>query len=282
MVAPRSSRVKSSGSGPDGWSERTPSYPASAQEASPQRDAAGPSALVAGALARKLPRLYRMTTPDLHLRTLWVLDGSGRISGTREPSASPAPLFCLVRGAEICVWAVGAGVPDGIADQIDALARDEPPISDFRAPPLHAERYASLLPGSALGGPAFTFPDALPDPGDVDFVDDLRPLERHFTGWEAEEIPGCLPIAAVLEDGYAVSACFCARRSDVAAEAGLETAEPYRGRGLGPRVTVAWALAIRESGRTPLYSTSWANDASLAVARKLGLHTYASSWSIHT
>jgi hypothetical protein len=97
----------------------------------------------------------------------------------------------------------------------------------------------------------------------------------------AEEIPGRSPIVAVLEDGHAVSACFSARRSDVAAEAGLETAQAFRGRGLGPRVTSAWALAIRAAGLTPLYSTSWDNDASLAVARKLRLHAYASSWRIH-
>ncbi len=226
-----------------------------------------------------------MTTPDLHLRTLVDLDGGGRIAAAREPGRDPGPtpprLFCLVRGPKACVWAVGAGVPDGIAAKLDALAREEPPVADLRAPPLHAERYASLLGGRVLSGPAFTFPDTLPDPGEVVFIDDLRPLERHFTGWVAEEIPGCSPIAAVLEDGHAVSVCFCARRSDVAAEAGLETGEAFRGRGLAPRVTVAWALAVRESGRTPLYSTSWDNDASLAVARKLGLRTYASSWSIH-
>jgi hypothetical protein len=34
--------------------------------------------------------------------------------------------------------------------------------------------------------------------------------------------------------------CFCARRSDIAAEAGVETAEAYRGRGYGQRVTVTW------------------------------------------
>jgi hypothetical protein len=30
----------------------------------------------------------------------------------------------------------------------------------------------------------------------------------------------------------------------------------------------------------PLYSTSWANAPSLAVARKLGLRAYATNWSI--
>jgi hypothetical protein len=45
-------------------------------------------------------------------------------------------------------------------------------------------------------------------------------------------------------------------------------------------VTAAWAAAIRASGRIPLYSTSWSNTGSLAVARKLGLSVYASDWSV--
>ena len=222
-----------------------------------------------------------MTTADLHLRTLFVLDDGGRIAATREPGPNPPPNFCLVRNATTCVWAVRADVPDDIAAEVDALARDEMPGADLRAPPLHAERYASLLGGRVSSGPAFSFPDALPDPGEVVFVDDLRPLEQHLRGWAAEEIPWRSPVVAVLEGGHAVSVCFCARRSEVAAEAGLETAEAFRGRGLGLRVTAAWALAIRASGRTPLYSTSWDNHASLAVAHKLRLHAYASNWSIY-
>jgi predicted GNAT family acetyltransferase len=69
-------------------------------------------------------------------------------------------------------------------------------------------------------------------------------------------------------DGHAISVCFCARRSQLAAEAGVETAVGYRGRGFASRVSAAWARLIRRSGRLPLYSTSWSNTASLAVARK--------------
>lgn len=222
-----------------------------------------------------------MTTPDLHLRTLYIFDDRGRITATREPTSNPTPALCLVRSAASCAWAVGADVPDDIAAELDALARDEPPTADLREPPAHAERYASLLGGRVSSGPAFSFPDALPAPSNAVFIDELRPLERHFNGWVAEEIPSRSPVVAIVEDGYAVSACFCARRSEVAAEAGLETAEAFRGRGLGPRVTAGWALAIRASGRIPLYSTFWNNDASLAVARRLRLHAYASNWSFY-
>ena len=157
-------------------------------------------------------------TPDL-LRTLFVSDDRDRIA--TPPSPTPALMFCLVRGDETCVWAAGADVPDNIAAELDALARDEPPAADPRQPPVHAERYAALLGGRVSSGPAFSFPDALPDPGDVVSLHDVRPLEHHFRGWVAEEIPGCLPIVAVLEDGHAVSACFCARRSDASGSSRL-------------------------------------------------------------
>jgi hypothetical protein len=45
-------------------------------------------------------------------------------------------------------------------------------------------------------------------------------------------------------------------------------------------VTAAWAQAVRKSGRIPLYSCSWSNAASLAVAAKLGLVPYASDFNL--
>jgi len=111
-------------------------------------------------------------------------------------------------------------------------------------------------------------------------IDRVALLHQNFRGWTASEIPECSPILAVVEKGHAISICFCARKSAVAAEAGVETAAPFRGRGLGSRVTAAWALAIRSSGRLPLYSTSWSNGSSLGVARKLGLEMCASDWSL--
>ena len=221
-----------------------------------------------------------MSTPALQLQTLFLLDGEGRISGARSPEPSPGPLFMLIRGTVNCAWAVREDVPRELADELNGLAREEPPVSDLRDAPEHAERYISLLGDGIDSGPAFTFPEPIAQPYGTVYVDDLRLLDHNFTGWTAAEIPRSSPIVAVVEDGYPVSVCFCARHSNVAAEAGLETAVAFRGRGLGPRVAAAWALAIRASGRIPLYSTSWSNDASLAVARKMGLEAYASNWSI--
>jgi hypothetical protein len=234
-----------------------------------------------------------MSTPDLHLRTCLVLNDEGRIISTREPEATRGPLFTLVRNAAACAWAVRADVPTDIASEVDRLAREEPPTVDLRQPPVHAHRYISLL-GSRIDpsqapatktlrsdGPAFEFPDSLASHADIVVVEDERWLERNFRGWLPGEIAaGRSPVLAIVEDGHPVSICFCARRSAVAAKAGVNTGESYRGKGLAPRVTAAWALAIRRSGLVPLYSTSWTNHASLAVARKLGLVAYASSWGL--
>jgi hypothetical protein len=234
-----------------------------------------------------------LSTPALHLNTLFVLSEGGRILSTREPVASPGSLFTLVRGATENAWAVRADVPDPVAELVDRLARLEPVAKDLRDPPTHQEQYRSLLAsteqrgsegGAATregGGPAFAFPDAIEDESDVVPIEDEGVLAHHFRGWMPGEIAaGCSPMIAVVQDGHPVSICFSARKSDAAAEAGVETAAAYRGRGLAARVTRAWASAIRRSGRTPLYSTSWSNEASLAVARKLGLIVYASSWSL--
>ena len=234
-----------------------------------------------------------MSTPQLHLETLFVLNDAGRIASTREPNPQSGPLFTLVRGAISCAWAVRTDMPSDVASELGALARQEPPLSILRDEPVHASRYLALLSdvgrSPAQGardirlsaGPAFAFPDTIEQYGEVAVVDDERVLEHHFRGWVAGEIAaGCAPVTAVIRDGHPVSICFSARSSDVAAEAGVETAEPFRGLGFGSRVTAAWALAIRTSGRIPLYSTSWTNSASLAVARKLSLTAYASDWSL--
>jgi RimJ/RimL family protein N-acetyltransferase len=212
---------------------------------------------------------------------MFVLDGRGRIGSSSEPKVPPAPLFALIRGVSSCAWAVRADVPETVAAELDRLARQERPIANLQDAPLNADVYFDLLGGQINSGPAFTFPDRIAHSTDVTLIDRLELLEHNFRGWKAAEIPWCSPIVAVMDSGYPVSVCFCATRNSApAVEAGLETAAAFRGRGFAPRVTAAWATAIRESGRIPLYSTSWTNSASRAVARKLGLIQYAVDWTI--
>jgi RimJ/RimL family protein N-acetyltransferase len=210
-----------------------------------------------------------------------VLDDEGRILSTRDPHPEPGPAFSLIRDGRACAWAVHVDVPSHLTRELVALARTEPPSGPIADPPRHTEAYVSLLGGRIESGPVFTFPPALVDPGDVVTITAFSQLERHLRGWTADEIPDRAPILGIMVDGHAVSVCFCARRTQIVAEAGVETAVAYRGRGFAARVTAAWARLIRDSGRLALYSTSWSNAASLAVARKLGLSACASDWNLY-
>src|SRR5258705_7156726 len=88
------------------------------------------------------------------------------------------------------------------------------------------------------------------------------------------------PVVGVVVDGSVVSACYCARKRPNACEAGVDTIEPYRGRGFAALVVSAWRDAVETEGREPLYSTSWDNLASRAGAAKLPLIPYAQTLSL--
>ena len=219
-------------------------------------------------------------TPQLQLETLFVLDDEGRIVSTREPRAESGPAFALIRDRHACAWAVHRDVSTHLSRELVPLARSEPPARALTDPPTHAERYLTLLGGRLDFGPVFTFPATIGASAGVAAITEFAQLERHLRGWTPDELAERSPILGILEDGHAVSVCSCARRTPRAAEAGLETAPAFRGRGFGAQAAATWARAIRDSGRLPLYSTSWNNAASLAVARKLGLTACGSDWNL--
>lgn len=229
---------------------------------------------------------------DLQAEALFTHDAHGRIIRVNEPGGDPAPRFFLGRTAEGNVWRVRHDVPPDIAHDLESLAAREPVSSDLESPPAHLDAIVAALdrhqPASVgVAGPAFRFPDALPatPPNVVRLTFANRDLLREMPDWasgiESEaEFEEWGPCFVAVEDGIAGSICASVRLTDRAAEAGLETHERYRGRGHAASVVAAWARAIRDTGRISLYSTSWDNHASRAVARKLGLITYGSDLSL--
>src|SRR5688572_19592476 len=129
--------------------------------------------------------------PGLQLQTLCVLNGAGRIVSTREPQPRAGPAFMLIRGASACAWAVGVDLADRVADELNALAAQEPVSTDWRQPPVHAPRYQQVLSGHARSGgrsgvrcgPAFAFPETIGTTGDARRIDDEAQLSHHFSGW---------------------------------------------------------------------------------------------------
>jgi hypothetical protein len=121
-------------------------------------------------------------------------------------------------------------------------------------------------------GPAFCFPPDLPSSSEATLITEtnahlLAPL---LSDW-APDVQLNPPMHALIVNGHAAAVCCSVRRTSEADEAGVETAGSCRGRGYAAKVVSAWARAVRDGGRVPLYSTSWQNEASRAVARKLRL-----------
>lgn len=56
----------------------------------------------------------------------------------------------------------------------------------------------------------------------------------------------------------------------------METHSDFRGRGYAARAVNTWARLVREMDRVLLYSTSWENTSSRALARSLGLIQFGS------
>jgi RimJ/RimL family protein N-acetyltransferase len=226
---------------------------------------------------------------DLQIDALFTHDAAGRISFANELGGDRAPRFFFGRTREGNRWRVRDDLPAALVQQLNGLAADEPVHDDLRAEPRHLAAFRAALGTmhevqSPYTGPAYRFPEVL---SALTTTTQLAYADLHLLGpmgWninaEAAGFAARVPYLAIVADGAVVSVCFCARITGRAAEAGLETAAEYRGRGYGPAIVVAWAQAIRASGRIPLYSTSWDNLASQAVARKLGLVQYATDLSL--
>ncbi len=223
---------------------------------------------------------------ELHLRALFLHDPRDRILTRNALHRDPAPRFFLGRTAEGNRWRFRHDLPDDLAAHLEALAADEPAPTDLRTPPRHEARYREILAGHApvgevWSGPAYRFPADLPPPGpdtvrltpaNADLLrgGDLEP-------W-LEDIGHSEPLLALVRDGHAVSICGSVRITPEAHEAGVETSAGARGHGFAVPVVAAWAKAVRELGAEPLYSTSWENTASQAVATRLNLIPYAADY----
>jgi hypothetical protein len=100
--------------------------------------------------------------------------------------------------------------------------------------------------------------------------DNAHLLREGFEDW-LPDVPHRRPFMAVIEDGRAVSICASVRISAAVHCAGVETRVEYRRRGHAVSAVAGWARAVRSSGATAFYSTSWDNVASQRVAGRLGL-----------
>lgn len=242
--------------------------------------------------------LANLTTPELmeiHINTLFCCDADGYLRCVNEASEPPAPLFYMGRTPQANLWRVRYDLPATTRAELDALCRAEPLATDFTRPPQYSAQIKAVLAEHVAldqqqeyRGPAFyVAEDHIPLANTVLITDANAELLRENFDWALPfaENQSILPIAVTVEgatpkEARAVSVCFCSRRPGQATEAGLETVVEFRGKGYGSSTVAAWATAVHAMGCMPLYSTSWDNLASRAIARKMGMRFYGEDWSI--
>jgi hypothetical protein len=221
---------------------------------------------------------------------LYRFNETGRIVGINEPDGDRGPRVFLGRTREGNIWRFRDDLSDELVAELEAILEKEPVVDDLEPPPLCQEALIGVLnrhePVSHVwNGPAWYFPEDLPPPPPTPEIVLVTAANRELVETPypdlGQDIEFRSPCMVILDDARRpISMCFNARLTDRAAEAGVDTDEAYRGRGYAVAVTIAWAKAIRASGRIPLYSTSWDNAASRRVAAKLGLILYGTDCSI--
>ena len=215
----------------------------------------------------------------LHVEALFTHDQRGRMVRVNEPSGKAAPRFFLGRTIEGIDWRLRDDLEEALCRELEAACLAE--AGEGQDPSLQdSTRYETLLARYApiqrtWTGPAYRFPLDLRTSEDVVLVTDENShiLRPHLQAWLGD-VADCQPMLARVADGGAVSICASVRITSTAHEAGVETSPEYRGRGYATQVVSAWARAVRAMSRIPLYSTSWQNTASQALAKRLSLVRY--------
>ena len=217
------------------------------------------------------------TLMRLHVRALFTQDQQGRLVTVNDPGRAPAPRFFLGRtaGENLC-W-IRHDVGASIAAQLQALCDAQPVDAEPEAEPALTGAIIDCLslerPVERVWcGPAYEFPPGrYADEAAVRITQANANLLTPFLEEWREDAAAGVPMAASLHEGAAVSVCCSVRVTDKAHEAGVETHPDFRGRGHASRAVMAWATAVRQLGCVPLYSTSWENLRSRALATRLGL-----------
>ncbi|HVF86061.1 MAG TPA: GNAT family N-acetyltransferase [Pyrinomonadaceae bacterium] len=226
---------------------------------------------------------------DIHVRALFTHDTESRLLFVNEPGSAvtPAPRLFLGRTRAGNVWRFRAGLPDKLCEELDALCADEPPVNvEFNEPPRHLEAFVRLLEKHApvqevSSGPAYQFTKyempskrllAVTENNAETLQDGFEELVEELSAWQ--------PFVALIEKSRAVSVCRSVRITSEAHEAGVETLPGFHGKGHAKDVVAEWARLVMAAGAIPLYSTSWENNASQAVARKLHLKCYGADFNV--
>ncbi|TBL80424.1 GNAT family N-acetyltransferase [Paenibacillus thalictri] len=236
--------------------------------------------------ARDIIPLSGSELMELHAAALFTHDPNMRLRAINEPwpGAAQAPRFFLGRTMEgPTVRRYRHDLSDELIERLETLCAEESELCDVQAKPQHFKAYMDLLHADRFTmGPCYRVADQAPHAVRTVSLrgDDIADVLSGGFEWLASEIDYAQPCIALVLDNRAVSVCRSVRITAQAHEAGLETLEPFRGKGYAAAVVAGWAAEVRKMGAVPLYSTSWENTASQRVAEKSNLIFYGVNFTV--
>jgi len=221
----------------------------------------------------------------LHIEALFTHDAEGNLDRVNEPNGPPAARLFVGRTIDGVVRRFRHDIGQEIRRDVDQALHDDVLGRHGLDSRIDPSRYQTILARAApvqrtWEGPAFVFPDQLPPSDAVRVTHGNAQLLRPYLESWLPDVDAGGPMYVLVVDGHAVAVCASVRQTSMADEAGVDTAPAFRGRGFAGQVAAAWARAIRDMSKIPFYSTSWDNEASRAVARKLGLVQFGSDLHI--
>ncbi len=223
--------------------------------------------------------LSPMEMLKIQASTLYTINEQQRLLSINEPGGGKAPaLFIGMTSAGSLTYYHEQLPPDLTVE----LGRNSELPLDI---PKLIRKVETFEPVNHMWmGPAYAFPETS-DEWNLN-VQLIGHEQRYMLAEHFPELTDHLhersPVAAYVIGDSAVAVCCSARVSIHGAEASLYTAPGFRGRGYAAETVKCWQYYVRESGRMPIYSTSWDNLASQHVARKLGLIQFGVDFSITT
>jgi hypothetical protein len=222
---------------------------------------------------RRKPAVTDLELMQAHCDACYVQDAAAELVCVNDWIKRAAPAFWLGVTRQGLSWRFRFDVPAEVRARAERLIGSEPFADGERQRPIHDAMYREIFATQqAVAGPTYILPCRAVSVGSQTTPISEANRELLRDGLEAwiPDIAYQQPMVVSLAEGRAVSVCASVRITPTAHEAGVETVGDHRRRGHAVAAVRAWAREVEAGGALPLYSTSWDNHASRAVAARVG------------
>ncbi|MEZ5553372.1 MAG: GNAT family N-acetyltransferase [Pseudomonadales bacterium] len=221
------------------------------------------------------------TLMHAHVAAMYEHNARDRMLCINDWLKRPAPLFWMGRTANSWSWRLRSDLPIDQSAALEAALRSwrwTDSASAVETANQRAEMVRLLadlgVAGETVSGPTFVcrknFTHPLSGRYQTRAVTAAQQglLRDGLEAW-VPDVAHQQPFVVSLDDDQAVSVCASVRITQTAHAAGVETLPAFRRRGHGVNAVAAWAARVQAAGALALYSTTWDNAASRAVATRL-------------